>query len=53
MKFSVRVNNDLPFAELLALAAAAERAVFDQVRFSSVMPEYKSWSDCFASDATP
>ena len=31
MRFSVRVNNDLGFAELLALAEAAERAGFDQL----------------------
>jgi 5,10-methylenetetrahydromethanopterin reductase len=35
VKFSVRVNNDLPFAELLTLAAAAERAGFDQLWFSN------------------
>ncbi len=35
MRFSVRVNNDLPFAELLALAVAAEQAGFDQVWFSN------------------
>ena len=35
MKFSVRVNNDLPFAELAALAAAAEQAGFDQLWFSN------------------
>ena len=35
VRFSVRVNNDLPFAELLALAAAAERAGFDQLWFSN------------------
>ena len=35
MKFSVRVNNDLPFAELLALAGAAEQAGFDQLWFSN------------------
>jgi 5,10-methylenetetrahydromethanopterin reductase len=35
MRFSVRVNNDLPFAELLALATAAERAGFDQLWFSN------------------
>jgi 5,10-methylenetetrahydromethanopterin reductase len=33
--FSVRVNNDLPFAELLALALAAEEAGFGQVWFSN------------------
>jgi 5,10-methylenetetrahydromethanopterin reductase len=33
--FSVRVNNDLPFAELLALAQAAEEAGFGQVWFSN------------------
>ena len=35
MKFSVRVNNDLPFDELLALAGAAEQAGFDQLWFSN------------------
>jgi 5,10-methylenetetrahydromethanopterin reductase len=35
VKFSVRVNNDLPFTELLALAIAAERAGFDQLWFSN------------------
>jgi 5,10-methylenetetrahydromethanopterin reductase len=35
VKFSVRVNNDLGFAELLALAAAAERAGFDQLWVSN------------------
>jgi 5,10-methylenetetrahydromethanopterin reductase len=35
VKFSVRVNNDLPFTELLALAIAAERAGFDQMWFSN------------------
>jgi 5,10-methylenetetrahydromethanopterin reductase len=35
VRFSVRVNNDLPFAELLALAAAAEQAGFDQLWFSN------------------
>jgi 5,10-methylenetetrahydromethanopterin reductase len=35
VRFSVRVNNDLPFAELLALATAAERAGFDQLWFSN------------------
>ena len=35
MKFSVRVNNDLSFAELLALAVAAEQAGFDQLWVSN------------------
>ena len=35
MKFSVRVNNDLSFEELLALAIAAERAGFDQLWVSN------------------
>jgi 5,10-methylenetetrahydromethanopterin reductase len=35
VKFSVRVNNDLPFAELLALADTAEQAGFDQLWFSN------------------
>ncbi len=35
MKFSVRVNNDLGFAELTAVAAAAEHAGFDQVWVSN------------------
>jgi 5,10-methylenetetrahydromethanopterin reductase len=35
VRFSVRVNNDLPFAELLALATAAEQAGFDQLWFSN------------------
>jgi 5,10-methylenetetrahydromethanopterin reductase len=35
MRFSVRVNNDLPFAELLELAAAAEQAGFGQLWFSN------------------
>jgi 5,10-methylenetetrahydromethanopterin reductase len=35
VKFSVRVNNDLPFAELLELATAAEQTGFDQVWFSN------------------
>jgi 5,10-methylenetetrahydromethanopterin reductase len=35
VKFSVRVNNDLSFAELLALAVAAERAGFDQLWVSN------------------
>jgi len=35
VKFSVRVNNDLPFAELLALATTAEQAGFDQLWFSN------------------
>ena len=35
MRFSVRVNNDLGFAELLALAEAAERAGFDQLWVSN------------------
>ena len=30
MRFSVRLNNDLPLAETVALAVAAERAGFDQ-----------------------
>lgn len=30
MRFSIRVNNDLPVAEYVALAQAAERAGFDQ-----------------------
>jgi len=35
VRFSVRVNNDLSFAELLALAEAAERADFDQLWVSN------------------
>ena len=35
MRFSVRVNNDLGFAELLALATAAEEAGFDQLWVSN------------------
>jgi 5,10-methylenetetrahydromethanopterin reductase len=35
MRFSVRVNNDLSFAELLAVAVSAERARFDQVWVSN------------------
>jgi len=35
VKFSVRVNNDLSFAELLGLAVAAERAGFDQIWVSN------------------
>ena len=35
MKFSVRVNNDLSFDELLALAVAAELAGFDQLWVSN------------------
>ena len=35
MRFSVRVNNDLGFAELLALAEAAERTGFDQLWVSN------------------
>ena len=35
VRFSVRVNNDLSFAELLALAVAAESAGFDQVWVSN------------------
>ena len=35
MKFSVRVNNDLGFSELLAVAVAAERAGFDQLWVSN------------------
>ena len=35
MRFSVRVNNDLGFAELLRLAVAAERAGFDQLWVSN------------------
>lgn len=35
MRFSVRVNNDLPFDELLALAEAAEQAGFGQLWFSN------------------
>jgi 5,10-methylenetetrahydromethanopterin reductase len=35
MKFSVRVNNDLSYAELLALAERAERAGFDQLWVSN------------------
>ena len=35
MKFSVRVNNDLGFSELLTLAAAAEQAGFDQLWVSN------------------
>jgi 5,10-methylenetetrahydromethanopterin reductase len=35
VKFSVRVNNDLRFEELLAVAAGAERAGFDQVWVSN------------------
>ena len=34
-RFSVRVNNDLSFAELLALAEAAEQAGFDQLWVSN------------------
>jgi len=37
VRFSVRVNNDLSFAELLALAEAAERAGFDQLWVSNDM----------------
>ncbi|MGH3173208.1 MAG: LLM class flavin-dependent oxidoreductase, partial [Streptosporangiaceae bacterium] len=35
VRFSVRVNNDLGFAGLLALAEAAERAGFDQLWVSN------------------
>jgi 5,10-methylenetetrahydromethanopterin reductase len=35
VKFSVRVNNDLSFAELRALAVAAEQAGFDQLWVSN------------------
>ena len=35
MKFSVRVNNDLSFGDLVALAVAAERAGFDQLWVSN------------------
>ena len=35
MKFSVRVNNDLGFTELLEVAAAAEQAGFDQLWVSN------------------
>jgi 5,10-methylenetetrahydromethanopterin reductase len=35
VRFSVRVNNDLPVAELTALAAAAESAGFDQLWVSN------------------
>jgi 5,10-methylenetetrahydromethanopterin reductase len=35
VRFSVRVNNDLPFADLLALAGVAEQAGFDQLWFSN------------------
>jgi 5,10-methylenetetrahydromethanopterin reductase len=35
VRFSVRVNNDLPVAELTALAAAAETAGFDQLWVSN------------------
>jgi len=35
VRFSVRVNNDLGFAELLALATAAEEAGFDQLWVSN------------------
>jgi len=35
MKFSVRVNNDLGFAELLTVAVAAEQAGFDQLWVSN------------------
>jgi 5,10-methylenetetrahydromethanopterin reductase len=35
VKFSVRVNNDLGFAELTAVAAAAEKAGFDQLWVSN------------------
>ena len=35
VRFSVRVNNDLGFAELLALAEAAEQAGFDQLWVSN------------------
>lgn len=35
MRFSVRVNNDLGFAELLRLAVVAERAGFDQLWVSN------------------
>ena len=35
MKFSVRVNNDLGFADLLEVAVAAERAGFDQLWVSN------------------
>jgi 5,10-methylenetetrahydromethanopterin reductase len=35
VKFSVRVNNDLGFSELLALAVAAEQAGFDQLWVSN------------------
>jgi 5,10-methylenetetrahydromethanopterin reductase len=35
VKFSVRVNNDLGFAELTAVAAAAEQAGFDQLWVSN------------------
>ena len=35
MRFSVRVNNDLAFADLLAVAGEAERAGFDQLWVSN------------------
>jgi len=35
VRFSVRVNNDLAFADLLAVAGAAERAGFDQLWVSN------------------
>jgi 5,10-methylenetetrahydromethanopterin reductase len=35
VKFSVRVNNDLGYAELLALAGSVERAGFDQLWISN------------------
>jgi 5,10-methylenetetrahydromethanopterin reductase len=35
VRFSVRVNNDLSFAELTAVAAAAEKAGFDQLWVSN------------------
>jgi 5,10-methylenetetrahydromethanopterin reductase len=35
MRFSVRVNNDLSFSELLAVAVSAESAGFDQVWISN------------------
>jgi 5,10-methylenetetrahydromethanopterin reductase len=35
MKFSVRVNNDLGFSELLEIAVAAEQAGFDQLWISN------------------
>jgi len=41
----VRVNNDLSFAELAAVAVAAEQAGFDQLWFSNDLFLRRCWPE--------